>query len=157
MLGVAGQSVSKDAASQITVNATSAKVNGLDFDATYRASQHLNFNFSFGYLDSTYSDFPNAPCTRRTATGMTHQYECDVTGNTTTHAPKVTFDVGASYGVPTSVGLFTLSTNHAYTSQIVFSRPMTGFLNPPMDCSIANSSGHQTLEIGAWLCMARIF
>jgi len=108
------------AVSQVTVNATSAKVNGVDLDGSFRLSHRLSANFGFGYLDSTYGKFPDAPCTARNAAAVTYQYVCDVSGNRTTNAPKFSANFGATYTLPTSVGDFALTGSYAYRSTFYF-------------------------------------
>ena len=139
--------------SQITVNATSAKVNGMDLDGTLRITQNLNFNFGLGYLDSKYGDFNDAPCTLRTAAGATQQYICDATGNTTTHAPKVTSNVGGTYGVPTSFGLVALTVTYSYMTRYFFTpddrlyQPGYGLLNGQLGWT--NNAGNTTVSLYA--------
>ena len=106
--------------SQITVNATNAHVNGTDIDGLAQLTDNFSVNFGFGYLDSKYSNFPNAPCTQRNAEGATVQVECDVSGLTTSHAPKETFNFGGTYTLPTSVGKFALSANYSMMTKFYY-------------------------------------
>ena len=96
---------------QVTLNATNAKINGLDLDGAYQPNDLLSFNFGLGTLNSKYTNFPNAPCTTRTAAGATVQAPCDVSGRELSHAPKVTGNLGSTFAVPTPVGKWGISAN----------------------------------------------
>jgi iron complex outermembrane receptor protein len=129
--------------SQITKNATSAKEYGVDIDGAIQVTHKFNINFGFGYLSSTFSDFPDAPCTYRSldggltpsSTGMTYGDTCNVSGRTTTHAPKTTYNLGGNYALPTSIGEFGMTLNFSYMSEFYYTvdnrltQPAYGILN----------------------------
>jgi iron complex outermembrane receptor protein len=129
--------------SQVTENATGAKEYGLDADGAVQVTHNFNINFGVGYLSSKFSNFPDAPCTFRSLdggltpspTGMTYGYTCNVSGLTTTHAPKTTYNVGGNYTLPTQIGEFGMTLNFSYMSQFFYtvddrlSQPGYGLLN----------------------------
>jgi len=137
--------------SQVTVNATNAKVNGADIDAEARVAENLSVHFGLGYLDSKYTDFPNAPCTQRTAAGSTIQVECDVSGLTTSHAPKVTSDVGGVYTVPTPLGVVVISANYSMMTKFYYdvadrlSQGGYGLVNAQLAWELQND--HYTISV----------
>jgi iron complex outermembrane receptor protein len=105
---------------QVTLNATNATINGLDLDGALQVNQMLGFNFGLGTLDSKYTDFPNAPCTTRSAAGATLQAPCDVSGRELSHAPKVTGNFGTNFAVPTETGKWGVSVNYSFMTQFFY-------------------------------------
>jgi iron complex outermembrane receptor protein len=105
---------------QVTLNATDATIKGLDLDGAVQASEMLSFTFGLGTLDSKYTNFPDAPCTTRTAAGATAQAPCNVSGRSLSHAPKVTGNLGGTFEVPTEIGKWGISINYSFMTQFYY-------------------------------------
>lgn len=120
---------------QVTVNAADSTVKGIDIDAQLRIIDHLTMQLGFGYLDAKYENFPNAPCTRRSAAGVTEEFLCDVGGNRSVFSPKFQLNIGGTYEVPTSFGELSISANYFRTAKFFFDvtdrlvQPAYGLLN----------------------------
>lgn len=131
-------------ASQITVNAANSKVDGVDLDGSFTFLENLYVNFGFGYLDSRYSDFTQAPCVVRNPDGSTSGFVCDVSGNTLIHAPKTTYNIGGTYSLPTTVGDFTLTASYSRQAKSFFDvdnrlfQPAYGLLNGQLGWTSGN-------------------
>jgi iron complex outermembrane receptor protein len=139
--------------SQVTENATSAKEYGVDVDSAAQITRNFNIDVGFGYLSSTFKDFPDAPCTYRSLdggvtpspTGMTYGDTCNVSGLTTTHAPKITYNIGGNYAVPTAIGEFGMTLNYSYMTKFYYTvddrltQPGYGLLNGQIRWTPLNS------------------
>ena len=87
-----------------TVNAKSARIEGLEFESTFAPDAHLAFNASATWLDATYTNFispdflnpavGNAPCPAGVPAGQGCQ---NVSGDYLDNAPKFQANAGASY------------------------------------------------------------
>lgn len=116
-------------ASSLTVNAASARIKGLDLDATFAPTSRLQFTAAASFLDGKYKEFPNGPmniprpavCTpvpmsTGAPTGGNLACAGDLSGNTTVRTPKFTGNVGVQYTMPTTAGDFSLATNLYHNS-----------------------------------------
>lgn len=91
----------------IVTNAAGSRSQGVEASASYRVSPMLTFNADVAYLDSTYTDYTNAPCTILAGTqGCRAQ---DMSGKQRPFAPKWSGNVAASLAVPT--GDYTVRAN----------------------------------------------
>ncbi|HEY2753328.1 TonB-dependent receptor [Phenylobacterium sp.] len=104
------QDRSFDGVSFIVRNAGSVRAQGLEFEGQFRPEQHVSVDFAAAYLDSKFTDNKNAPglpaCTgAATSCPMTQ----DLTGRTTTFAPKWQGNFGAQYETDPLFGGFTLA------------------------------------------------
>ena len=79
----------------VTTNAAEATVWGLEADLSMRASDQFTINASAAYLDATYDEFIS---TFGNATGV------DLSGNRLNNAPKVSFNLNATYEIPLANG-----------------------------------------------------
>lgn len=95
-------------------NAAEATSKGLEIDATYVLSDTITLGGSLAYLDSSFDDFPGAPC----ATSIYRQADCvqmgrglsrNAGGDTNIHSPEwsgnIYFDYSASLTENTLVGI----------------------------------------------------
>ncbi len=102
-------------ATQVTINAANAKVNGFEMDGSFKVNEVLQFTWGAGYLDSKYKEFDNAPCTAiNPTTGAVTGFACSVTGNRLTQAPKWSWNVGGVATLPTSFGNVVATANYAW-------------------------------------------
>ena len=110
----------------IVTNAASAKIKGLEFDATARPVPNLTLRASLGLLDAKYDKFPS-----RSAIGA----PIDLSTLTLRRTPDVTGSISGDYTIPTSVGAFTLSGQYRYIAsyQTTLSRApgVIPFVNDP--------------------------
>jgi iron complex outermembrane receptor protein len=110
----------------VIVNAPSARLWGGELEGQAAITDNFILRFSGGYLDTKYTDFPNAqtPIVNTNtdpALGMVGGYlvglaPFDATGNEMVRAPKWTANIGANYDLETEVGRFNFDVNYAYTS-----------------------------------------
>jgi iron complex outermembrane recepter protein len=113
-----------------TINAASAEVKGIEFDANYSPSavEGLRLNVALNYNEARYDDFDNAPC----GNGQTAAAGCnqilnpttgryvaqDLTGQRLVRAPDWTGVLGMSYDMALGNGLSMLfGANGNYTSE----------------------------------------
>jgi iron complex outermembrane receptor protein len=104
---------------QLTVNASDSTIWGLDFDGALAINDRWNITFGAAYLDATYDEFRDAPCSARDpVTGMTTS-NCnpDVSGNDLMQAPRTQFNIGTSYRLPTAAGEFDFNLLYWYTDK----------------------------------------
>ena len=84
----------------LLINASSAKVNGVDADLTIAPTRNLRLTGALSYLDSHYGSFAGAPFYRVPASGIAlQQYSGDASGNRTAFSPRWVFTAGADYKI----------------------------------------------------------
>lgn len=93
-----------------TANAAAAEIKGADVEFTASVTGNLTISGGFGWLDSKYTDYANAPTytypgNRAPGTLVV----IDATGNRTNFAPKRTANLVARYAIPTNIGEFSLN------------------------------------------------
>jgi iron complex outermembrane recepter protein len=109
----------------VLTNAASARINGLEFDATIRPVTGLSMRTGVSLLDAKYENFATASRTlpRYNAQGLpignfTQQY--DASGNRMLRAPKFTINETVSYTTDIANGATTLSGTVYHTSAIAY-------------------------------------
>jgi iron complex outermembrane receptor protein len=104
------QDRSFDGVSFIVRNAGSVRAQGVELEGQFRPDEHISFDFGTSYLDSKFTANHNAPglpaCTGAAGSCPTTQ---DLTGRTTTFAPKWQGNLGAQWESNPLIGGFTLT------------------------------------------------
>jgi iron complex outermembrane recepter protein len=100
----------------ITENAAAAEIYGFEADLVANLTDALSVRLGFSYIDSEYTDFPNAPVfTPIPFLGGNTITSGDVSGNALARTPDYTFNVGGDYIIPlNSGGEITFGANYAY-------------------------------------------
>src|SRR5690606_8982571 len=88
-----------------TGNAAKVQVKGVEFDGVYGGIPNTTLRFSGAYNRAVYKDFENSPQPAEGTYAGAPPY-VDVTGETIAGAPKWSFNVGADYRIPVSLGPF---------------------------------------------------
>lgn len=83
----------------VVANAAGARVQGVELSGSLRAADWLRINADIGYLDATYTDFPNASCTVLATAGNARCTQ-DMSGKRRAYAPEWTGTLGASVTLP---------------------------------------------------------
>jgi iron complex outermembrane receptor protein len=104
----------------LTQNAAAARVWGFDVDFAWRATNQLRFSAGFGYINSEYTDFPNATFTPPSPFDGP-QTQGDASGNRLIYAPEISFNVTASYRIPSSIGEFQIDGALSYRDDVFVS------------------------------------
>ena len=100
--------------SLVTVNAASAKNEGIELATRAKVTSQFTVDANFTYLKATFTDF--------TSTNPVTSEDQDLSGKMLPGAPKVNAGLGAAYDVPLSNrGNITFRAEAAYTSKIYFS------------------------------------
>ncbi|HKX79040.1 MAG TPA: TonB-dependent receptor [Novosphingobium sp.] len=98
-----------------TINAGSAKIQGIDFEITALPVPSLTLSLSGTFLDSKYKSYPLAPDYVPQPNGsIIAGGNVDAKGNTITNAPKISYTASISHVLSTSIGEFTTSANLNY-------------------------------------------
>lgn len=98
-----------------TINAASARIQGLEFEIVARPVSGLTLSLTGTYLDPEYTSYPQAPNYVRQANGsITAIGNIDAAGNSIVNAPELSYTATASYVLPTSIGRFTTTANLYY-------------------------------------------
>ena len=105
-----------DANSQQTLNASSAKIWGIDADFDAVLTDRLTVNFGGAYVHGRYGSFLNAPISTPNPLGGNIITVGDATGNTIIRTPAFSGNVGFNYALPTEVGKFNLSATYYYNA-----------------------------------------
>jgi iron complex outermembrane recepter protein len=108
----------------LIINAPGARIYSAELEGQAAVTDGLILRFGGGYLDSKYTDFPNAQTpvintNSNPALGPVGGYQYgfapyDATGNAMVRVPKWTFNLGANYTLETSAGAFNVDVNWAY-------------------------------------------
>lgn len=95
-------------------NVGDSEMQGAEIETTYFVTADLDLNFSFAYLDTEYTEFPEGPIIAPdTSDGVGNVSSFgDLAGNEMTRAPEFTYNISANYRMQTSAG--ELSYNIAY-------------------------------------------
>ena len=101
-------------------NAKAASVKGVDLEGQYVFSSALSTHFGFEYLDSHYTDFPNAPyfAPNPNPPYGAIQSAGSADGNQLPEAPKFAFNVGFNYEFVSSFGKFDFNENYAFDGSL---------------------------------------
>ncbi|WNC73817.1 TonB-dependent receptor [Thalassotalea psychrophila] len=79
-------------------NAAESTTQGVEVDGAYILSDNWTLSGSMSYLDSTYDDYANGPCTAPIMKDPVNpQTDCDLTGETTPFAPEMSASVFLDY------------------------------------------------------------
>ncbi|ATE65819.1 TonB-dependent receptor [Rhizorhabdus dicambivorans] len=108
----------------VIINAPKARIYGAELEAQAALADGLTVRFGGGWLNSKYTDFPNAQTpvanlNTNPALGPVGGYvngfaPLDASGNDMVRVPKWTFNIGLNYGIETSAGKFDFDINYAY-------------------------------------------
>ena len=101
------------------LNAGAAAIKGIDLDIQYRITRELRAHLSAEYLDGRYTSYPNAAYIYQNPDppyGNTEVVTKSATGNRTVLTPRFSLNGGFSYGLDSSIGLFTFVSNYAWNS-----------------------------------------
>jgi iron complex outermembrane receptor protein len=69
-------------------NAAAAVAQGLEVDGQWKPAKNWTMSAAMAYLDSHYTDYKTGPCTAQVIATQGIGSVCDLTGKTTTYAPK---------------------------------------------------------------------
>ena len=129
----------------ITVNAATAKIDGVDVDLNFVPNRRVNLGAAFAFLDAKFKSFPAGPInvpnpatcvpTPRVTgplTGGNAACFGDLSGNRTSRAPKFTMTFTATYTLPTDMGDFALN-GSLYHNSGFFWEPDNRFAQPRYD------------------------
>lgn len=89
----------------ITVNAAAVESKGVDVDIDFAATSSLRLRAGFAYLDSEFTDFPDAPISSRNPAGGNIVVPGDAAGNVPGRAPKFQANAGAILDVTDNVAV----------------------------------------------------
>ena len=78
----------------VTTNQGSVKMNGIEFEASFAATQNLTVDATLGYSDATFKVFPYVP------KGPQIQGSSDIIGNRLDQAPKWMWSISPQYSAP---------------------------------------------------------
>jgi iron complex outermembrane receptor protein len=93
----------------LLLNGEGAKIDGIDLDATARISSQLTVTAGLSYIDSRFTDFPNAVISTPLPAGGNAISAGDAKGNRLPMTPKWTSNLSATYEMPTAIGEFRLT------------------------------------------------
>ncbi len=97
----------------LVVNAATATIRGLEFDAEVRPMKGLTLRGTLGLLDASYDTFRRVDAARSAGANLVFD---DLTALHLRRTPDVTGGVGLDYAHPVSFGLFTFTSDFRYTS-----------------------------------------
>lgn len=103
----------------VTTNAASARIRGFEAELQAVPITNLTITGSLQILHGRYRDFPNAISYPSSPFG-TGPTVIDASGKDTVRSPDYTWNVGASYRIPTSIGEFQLSGDLSYNDGFYF-------------------------------------
>jgi iron complex outermembrane receptor protein len=106
----------------VFLNASSARIYGLDFEATATLTDSLSLSLGISALNARYEDFPNALISRPTPgpEGGNVPMTIDASGNHMIRAPDFTASLAATYRTQLEYGELALSGLLYYTSDIYY-------------------------------------
>jgi iron complex outermembrane receptor protein len=104
----------------LTTNAAAARLWGFDVDFAWRPTNQLRINAGFGYINSEYTDFPNATFTPPSPLDGP-QTVGDATGNRLIFAPEISFNTSVNYRIPSSIGEFQIDGTISYRDDVFVS------------------------------------
>ena len=104
----------------LTQNAAAARLWGFDVDFAWRVTPRFRLSAGFGYINSEYTDFPDATFTPPSPFDGP-QTQGDATGNELIFAPKISFNASANYRIPSSIGEFALDAVVSYRDDVFVS------------------------------------
>ena len=128
-------------------NGSGAKIDGLDFDATWQATPQLTFTAGLSILDDRFTSFPTAPKTTPLPTGGIAVSTAEAKGNRLPATPDWTLNLTANYVMPTSVGTFELNGTYLHNDGY-FQGPENRLRQKPFD--LVNSSLSWTSTSGTY-------
>ncbi len=100
-------------------NAAAGRINGFEFDLSWRATSELTLKFGGTYLDAKYTRFPNADVFIPNGFGNTETVQ-DVSGNRLMRAPEWALNGSINYRHETSVGTFGLFASPSFVSGVCY-------------------------------------
>lgn len=102
--------------SLVTINAASAEIMGFEMDFLANVTSQLQLRGGFAWMDTEYTEFPNAPVYIPNAFGLggNDLIALDLSGNELARAPEITFNIGGTYAIPVTSGEVLLGLNYYY-------------------------------------------
>jgi iron complex outermembrane recepter protein len=104
----------------VTSNAAEAEIYGLDFEGQFLATENLRLRFGASFLDTEYTDYPNAPCVVFSGAGMIQELTCSATGNKLLRSPELEYNIAMYYSMPVSYGRYDLNVAYSYNDGYPF-------------------------------------
>ena len=98
----------------LLLNGQSAKVDGIDLDATAVVTDRFTVTAGLSVLDDRFTTFPNAVISTPLATGGNAISSGDAKGNRLPMTPNWTANLTAAYVIPTDIGDFELSSTYLH-------------------------------------------
>lgn len=133
-------------------NGDGAKIDGLDVDATFRASSRLTLTAGLSILDDRFTAFPNAPRTTPLPTGGDAVSFGEAKGNRLPMTPDWTANLSASYVVPTSIGAFEVNSTYLHNDGY-YQGPENRLRQRPfnlVNATLAWTSLNSTYRVSLW-------
>jgi iron complex outermembrane receptor protein len=96
------------------LNAAQARIQGVDLDVEWLPVSQLDLTASMSFLDSTYTNFPNAPLFNNNPAGGVTETGGDASGTDTLQAPPFSANLSARYTIPLSTGSLSLDASYVY-------------------------------------------
>ncbi|MES2987372.1 MAG: TonB-dependent receptor [Pseudomonadota bacterium] len=155
------------AGATVVSNAARARIRGVDFELTGKATAHLTLSATVSLADGKYTSYPNAQqffplppsapiaipagCvattpTYPTGTAPTATRVCDLTGNKTVQTVPFGSTLSATYDLPTSAGDFSFTASWAHGGNYFFEadnnpkvrQPITNIINGSVNWTSTN-------------------
>jgi iron complex outermembrane receptor protein len=132
-------------AGTILQNAASSEIRGAEIDQFFRATQELRLRLAVSYVDSKFTDFPNAAVEVPTGLGTNAFEISDVSGNELPRSPKLSGSLQLDYQKYLSAGTFETTVTTYYESKWYaddgnyLEAPASTILNATISWSPANT------------------
>jgi iron complex outermembrane receptor protein len=104
-----------EGAALVTVNAAAARIRGIDLDVEAKPLAALTLAAGFEFLDARFTSYPGAPIYSLSPGGALVSAAGDAAGDRIPYAPRISFNVRASYDIPSPIGDFNTTAALAYT------------------------------------------
>ncbi len=132
---------------QVTTNAASSVVQGVDLDLAVRPMQNLTITAAMEYLDPHFTSFPGALVYTPAANGLYALIPADGKGQQLQDSEKFSASATAAYEIPSSIGDFTLVGELSHHSGMHYD---TQDLNTLPSYTLVNASVGLTLPNDQW-------
>lgn len=113
-------------------NAATARIEGLEFEASASPNEHWLLHLYGSWIDATYTSFPNASVPAALNSGL----PVNLSGQPLERAPKDTAGLSGRYSFPALRGAVSLETDWRYTGKVIFA-PWVGSNNLQPVASLA--------------------
>ena len=101
----------------LLLNVGETEIMGAEVEATYFATDNLDFNFSLSLLDTEYTKFPAGPILNPNTVppgGNIGGVFGDLKGNDLIRSPDYTYSLAANYRIPSDLGEFNVNVTYYY-------------------------------------------